>query len=153
MTVPRSQRKTSSMEYIAAAERLATRVFRLAKGLPKRYTFLLAGPLFEHAEEVVYHCRAANMTYVRDRETFERRRRHLEDAEANLLHVETLLGITHLELTEVSEMGNGKPPSDRAYVELADLITELRKLVSGVKRSDTRAYNASKQEAGERPAR
>lgn len=151
MAVPRSERKTSTMEYIAQAEKLAAKAFRFSNGLPKRYAFRMSNPLFQHADEVVYHCRAANLVYVRDGATLAQRRAHLTEAEGHLLHVETLLGILHEVTSQLAASGDAKPPNDNVYGEFAELITTLRKLISGVKRRDTQAYNRSRQEAGERP--
>ena len=151
MAVPRSERKTSSMEYVANAERLAAKAFRFSNGLPKRYAFRMANPLFQHAEEVVYHCRAANLVYVRDEATLAQRRSHLTEAEGHLLHVETLLGILHEVTSQLAATGDAKPPNDNVYSEFSGIITEQRRLLSGVKRHDTAAYNRRRQEAGAPP--
>lgn len=108
MGVPASRRSTSNMEYVHNAEKLAAKIFTFANNLPKRYAFRLSNPLFEHAEMVVFHVKAANLVYVKDDATFAQRRMHLTEAEAHLLHVETLLGILHevtLQLSRESQMG------------------------------------------------
>ena len=151
MAVPRSERKTSSMEYVANAERLAAKAFRFSNRLPKRYAFRMANPQFQHAEEVVYHCRAANLVYVRDEATLAQRRSHLTEAEGHLLHVETLLGILHEVTSQLAATGDAKPPNDNVYSEFSGIITEQRRLLSGVKRRDTAAYNRRRQEAGDPP--
>lgn len=182
MSVPKSRRKTSSMEYIATARKLAARVFRLSNGLPKRYAFKLGNPLFEHAEAVVFHCNAANLTYVKDEASYQQRRGHLVEAQAHLLHVETLLSVlfevtaqihdeemreraaglasrgidpTDYANPEVAQAYRGvtKAPNENVYRELAEMIEAERKLVSGVRRRDTQAYNEGRERqlAGERP--
>ena len=70
MSVPASRRAETTMAYIENAERLAAKIFRFTVRLPKRYTWKLGNPLFDHAESVVYHCRAANIVYVKDDATF-----------------------------------------------------------------------------------
>ena len=57
MSVPASRRAETTMAYIENAERLAAKIFRFTVRLPKRYTWKLGNPLFDHAESVVYHCR------------------------------------------------------------------------------------------------
>lgn len=126
------------MAYIQVAEELAARIFRFSVRLPKRYTFYLASPLFDHAESVVYHCRAANQTYVDTRERFELRRNHLLEAGNHLLHVETLLGILHEVTVQNSDRGDGKPPNDNVYAQFAEMIEREQKLLQGVKVRDTK---------------
>ena len=151
MSVPKSQRSESTMEYVATAEKLAAKVFRFTNGLPKRYAFRLANPLFEHAEEVVYHAKAANLVYVTDDATFAQRRNHLIDAEGHLLHVETLLGILHEVTSQLACEGQTKPPNDNVYREFADMIERERKLISGCKRRDKSAYNSKRAGGGGHP--
>lgn len=146
MSIPKSKRRTSTMQFIATAEKLASKTFRFTNSLPKRYTFKIGNPLFEHAEMVVYHCRAANSIYVNSQSTYDQRRLHLTEAQAELLHVETLLGILHETTFQLSEIGECKPPNDNVYSEFADLIEEETKLISGCKKHDTDVYNNS--EAG-----
>lgn len=142
MTVPASYRKTSSMQYIDTAERLASKVLGFTIGLRKRLKIDMGKPLFDHAEEMVYHCRAANLVYVNSDETFARRRDHLLQAEGHLLHVETLLGILHFRTYDLSQRDpTVKPPNENVYREFAELIEQERKLISGCKRRDTQAYN------------
>lgn len=146
MSVPASRRAETTMAYIENAERLAAKIFRFTVRLPKRYTWKLGNPLFDHAESVVYHCRAANIVYVKDDATFSQRRGHLLEAEGHLLHVETLLGILHEVTSQLAETGDTKPPNENVYREFAELVERERKLISGCKRRDTSAYN--RREAG-----
>lgn len=53
MSVPASRRAETTMAYIENAERLAAKIFRFTVRLPKRYTWKLGNPLFDHAESVV----------------------------------------------------------------------------------------------------
>lgn len=151
MTVPASKREDSTMAFIENAEKLAAKVFRFSNGLPKRYAFKLGNPVFEHAENVVYHCRAANLVYVNSDATFAQRRSHLVEAEGHLLHVETLLGIIHEVTEQISKDGDAKPPNENVYREFAEMILRERKLISGCKRSDTNAYNRKPAGGGGAP--
>lgn len=128
------------MSYIENAEKLAAKVFRFTNNLPKRYTFKIGNPMFEHAEEAVYCCRAANKVFVDSDEAFNLRRQYLIQADAHVLHVETLLGILHETTLQLSVRGDAKPPNDNVYLEFAQLIERQRKLISGVKRQDTKIY-------------
>lgn len=148
MSVPASKRKTSSMAHTDNAEKLASMLFRFSLRLPKRYTWKLGNPLFNHAEEVVYHCRAANKVYVRDDATFNQRRAHLVEAESHLAHVESLLGIIFRTMCDLSEEGSIRRPSDGQYVEFGKLIERQRKLISGCKRRDRMSYNRQSEAGG-----
>lgn len=162
------------MEYIATAKKLAAKVFRYSNGLPKRYAFKLGNPVFEHAAEVVYHCSAANLTYVKDDASFALRRNHLTEAEGHLQHVECLLGILY-EVTmqihdeelsrldaKLAERGLSvhdvmhpdvaqalksiqKAPNENVFGEFADMIELERNLIRGVKTRDTQAYNRMRE--------
>ena len=140
------------MEYISNAESLAARLLRFSIKLPKRYQERLADPVFNHAEEVVYHCRAANKVYVCDQATFELRREHLIKAEGHLLHVETLLGVIHRLTLQLAAEGQANYPKSATYQDLADKIEYQRKLISGVKKYDKRAYNKKCEARVKEPA-
>ena len=136
------------MEYINNADKLAADVFRFAVRLPKRYTWKIGNPLFNHAEMVSFHCRSANIVYVKDQATFDKRRSHLLDAEAELLHVEALLGICHTITLKNAESGDCKHPNENVYRNFAKLIENQRKLLSGCKRRDTQQYNTISEASG-----
>lgn len=157
------------MEYIATARKLAAKVFRYSNGLPKRYAFKLGNPLFEHAQEVVFHVNAANQMYVNDRAGYEQRRAHLNEAQAHLQHVESYLDILR-EVTQqlhdeelrrldakLAEVGLSvhdvqnadvqralkslpKAPNENVYSEFAEMIASERALIGGVKKNDTAKY-------------
>lgn len=157
------------MDYIATARKLAAKVFRYSNGLPKRYAFKLGNPVFEHAAEVVYHCNAANQVYVNDRAGYEQRRAHLNEAQAHLQHVESLLSILY-EVTmqlhdeelrradaKLAQIGLSvhdtqhpdvqralkaipKAPNENVFGEFADMIAKERALIGGVKKNDTQKF-------------
>lgn len=145
MSVPKSERAISRMEFIAHAEKIAADVARFSLTIPKRYTFVLSSPLVNHAEEMVFCCNAANQTYVNSQSTFDMRRQYLNDALNHLLHVETLLGIIFRLLNDNAERNNTIPPNNNVFVILTDAIDRERKLIAGYKRSDTIAFNNKKK--------
>lgn len=143
MSVPASKRSTSQMEFISTATSLAARVARFSHSIPKRYTFQIANPIFEHAYDVVFNCRAANDTYVNSQATFDQRRCYLNEAVSHLNHIETLLDIC-LELATQTNgtNGAGKLGNVNTYSEIVELIAKEKKLISGCKRRDTQAYSS-----------
>jgi len=138
MSVPASQRKTSSMEYIKNATQLAARVARFTHAIPKRYTFQIGNPLYQHAFDVVYNCKAANSVYVNSQATFDQRREYLNAAVTHLDHIETMLDIC-LELAAQNNT-NKKLGNINTYEEIISLIDQEKKLISGCKRHDTQAF-------------
>lgn len=150
MAVPATKRSETAMLYISNAEQLAAHIYRFVIGLSKRYNHAISDQLLHHAEEVVYHCRAANKVYVTNDSTFEQRRSHLIDANSHLLHVESLLAVLcKMELQISAESGGKiKPPSENRYRGFADMIEKEYKLIAGCKSRDRQAYNKHKQAAG-----
>lgn len=140
MSVLKSERKTSTMEYIANSVSLAARVLRFSLSMPKRYTFKIGDPIFRHAEDVVFHCKAANSTYVNSQETFDLRRGHLIEADVHLNQLESLMEI-YFEDSKQDE----KSVDINDYTEIIKMIEKERKLISGCKRSDTAMFNEQKQ--------
>ncbi len=150
------------MEYIATARKLAAKVFRYSNGLPKRYAFKLGNPLFEHAQEVVFHVNAANQMYVNDRAGYEQRRAHLQHVESYLdilrevtqqLHDEELrrldaklaevgLSVHDVQNADVQRALKSLPkaPNENVYAEFAEMIANERALIGGVKKNDTAKY-------------
>jgi hypothetical protein len=138
MAVPKSKRGISRMQYIESTKKLACAIFRYSNTLPKRYAFRMANPLVEHAFEALYEVKAANSTYVKDYDSYLARRAHLKIAQTHLDHVETLLDV----LYDVVEK-----KSEHQFVTFAQMLEECKKLISGVMKKDTDAYNkAAKQE-------
>lgn len=136
------------MAYIEAAERLAARVLRLAMGMPKRYARMMGDPIYSHAEAVLFHAKAANLVRVTDADSLARRRGHLGEAQAHLLHVETMLDVYARTRTQLSALGECRPLASGTYRELAEMLAMERRLLAGVRRRDTLAYNESvKREA------
>lgn len=163
MSVPASRRKTARTEYVHTAHLLCAVLSRWANRMPKRYDFREFNPLCTHADMVAYHVEAANHIYIRDEETYKQRRWHLTEAENELIHVESKLA-TIYEIVQEDygreiktwckqvlsgiDVKEPKKPKTYSYESFADLILKERKLIAGVKRSDTSIFkNKVKQDA------
>ena len=165
MSVPASKRKVAKLEYVHTAHVLCAVLSRWANRMPKRYAFRELNPLCAHADLVSFHVEAANHVYVKDKKTFDLRRYHLLEAESELIHVESKLATIYEIINEdynrsVKDWCKGalegkqitKPnePKMAQFANFADLILRERKLIAGVKRSDSRHYqNKVKQDAAD----
>ena len=64
MSVPKSQRSESSMQFIQTARELKQHTLTVVKKCPKRLQFFLLAPIYEEAREVLHSVKAANNTFV-----------------------------------------------------------------------------------------
>ena len=159
MSVPKSHRQLSTLEYIKTAIDLAEQIYTYANRLPNRDAFRMANPLFDHAQKVVAHVMAANRIYIKDESTFEQRRRHLLDAQGHLDAIEALLAIYWKHTQRITPIPDDEEGAivaqnklrkeERRYLGFADMITEERKLINGVKKRDREAR--AKQAEGNLP--
>lgn len=125
MSVPASQRYTSTMQYVETARKIARNVLAYSTRIPKRYWQRLANPLCNHATEVYYHVQCANRIYVKTDGDYGHRKTHLQDALGNVDHVASLLDIAY----DVQES-----PNENVYIELAEQIESDGEGHGGVER-------------------
>lgn len=135
MSVVKSKRTKSTMQYTYNAKMLCVEVLRLSHKIPKRHTATVMQPLCSHTIEVLYHCKAANRIRVLDDATFEARKNHLREALGHLDHVSTLLDI----LFELLES-----PSQGTFAKLYSMIDEEFALVTGVLKKDKSVWSEKK---------
>lgn len=77
MSVLKSKRGQSSMEFVETARVLEVKVLHLCIRSPKRLTFFLTTEVMHLASEVHNEVRAANNTYPRNKHEAQLRRDHL----------------------------------------------------------------------------
>lgn len=142
MSVPKSRRGESSMQYIDTAMKIAANVLAFANGLPKRMSATMVRALFDYAQEGVYHVKSANRVYVKDDATYELRRGHLLEAIGCFDHVAYLLEILY-----EHDLRSGKEPNENRFLGFANDIEDERRLIRGVMKKDAGA----RQAAGEHP--
>ena len=77
MSVVRSKREESNMEYIHTARELQIYTIRKCAGFPKRYTFYVNQPIADHANKI-YRCVVmANSVYPTNAHEVQIRRDYL----------------------------------------------------------------------------
>lgn len=84
MSVPKSQRGDSEMEFIYAARQLEIYTIRKCVGMPKRYTFYIAQPLVSDARRIHDDVKMANSIFPRNQHDAQVRRDYLMRANAEL---------------------------------------------------------------------
>lgn len=84
MSVPKSRRGDSEMEFIYAARQLELYTIRKCVGLPKRYTFYISQPLANDAKRIHDDVKMANSIFPMNAHEAQVRRDYLMRANAEL---------------------------------------------------------------------
>lgn len=137
--MPKSERKTSTAQYLQSALDLAVKILGFTNRFPKRLANRLTNPLCNHTTEALYHVQEANRIYIVNESDYARRRGHLQEAHGHLDHVSTLLTICY-ELQVVDQ--SLKNPNDNVYAEICSLIDKEQNLIGGVLRKDRKSWGS-----------
>lgn len=132
MSVNRSQRSTSDMEYLSIARKLEIFTIQKCVGFPKRYTFYLTEGISDLAKQVYIEVKAANSIFPQNQHEAQLRRDHLISAYCALQNL-----ISQIEIAQ--EMFGIQPDALCHWMELID--SELR-LVKAVMKSDRERYKS-----------
>ena len=84
MTVIRSKRAESEMEFVHTARQLQIYTLQKCVGFPKRYTFFIAQPISNSATRVHEYVKMANSVYPTNAHEVQMRRDYLLRANAEL---------------------------------------------------------------------
>lgn len=82
MTVIKSKRHESEMEFIHTARELRLYTTRKCAGFPKRYTFTVSNPLADSSRRIHQYCKMANSIYPLNAHEAQIRRDYLLRANA-----------------------------------------------------------------------
>lgn len=137
MSVPKSQRSESSMQFIQTARELKQHTLTVVKKCPKRLQFFLLAPIYEEAREVLHSVKAANNTFVHNAHEAQIRADYLGRANVVLQNLADDLEDLYEEI-----IGN----EDRykwvanAMQKHGELISAEAKLIGKVRKSDKERY-------------
>lgn len=134
MSVLRSKRTESKVEYIDNAEKLLRHTRTQCMKMPKRWAFFGATHLCELAQKVYDNVRAANSVYIKTANDFKLRRQWLTVANASVQALIGELGIFADMLLENPETTKWAP---NALDEWGTLLEKEAKLIAAVKSSDS----------------
>lgn len=137
MSVYKSKRGSSSVQFVETARKLEEHTLSQLLKVPKRYTFLLTQEIMRLATTVYNEVVAANSDYPINQHEAQRRRDHLIAANEALQTLDRQLGILAGVLWKNPENFKG---FEAAFNTWGDLICEEAKLISGIRRSDRNRY-------------
>lgn len=130
MSVIRSQRSTSDMQFLATARALQIYTIRRCVGFPKRYTFYVSQPLAAIGTRVYEDVKRGNSIYPTNQHEVQIRRDYFMHALAELQNM-----ISQLEVA--SELFGVEASIMQGWMELVD--SEIR-LLKAVQKSDKARY-------------
>ena len=130
MSVIKSKRTTSDMEFIANARKLQIYSIQKCVGFPKRYTFYVSQPIANAATRIYEYVKRANTIYPLNQHEVQMRRDCLIRANAELQSM-----ISQLEVAQ--ELFGIEMDTMKFWVDIID--AEIR-LVKAVMKSDRERY-------------
>lgn len=137
MSVPKSQRSESSMQFIQTARELKQHTLTVVKKCPKRLQFFLLAPIYEEAREVLHSVKAANNTFVHNAHEAQIRADYLGRANVVLQNLADDLEDLYEEL--INNEDSYKWVAN-AMQKHGELISAEAKLIGKVRKSDKERY-------------
>ena len=130
LSVIKSKRSTSEMEFLATARKLQIYTIQKCVGFPKRYTFYVSQPLANAAVRIYEYCKRGNSIYPLNQHEVQMRRDYFLKAYAELQSM-----ISQLEVAQ--ELFGVEMETMKRWMEIVD--SELR-LVKAVLKNDRARY-------------
>lgn len=137
MSVPKSQRSESSMQFIQTARELKQHTLTVVKKCPKRLQFFLLAPIYEEAREVLHSVKAANNTFVHNAHEAQIRADYLGRANVVLQNLADDLEDLYEELINNEDRYKWVA---NAMQKHGELISAEAKLIGKVRKSDKERY-------------
>lgn len=137
MSVPKSQRSESSMQFIQTARELKQHTLTVVKKCPKRLQFFLLAPIYEEAREVLHSVKAANNTFVHNAHEAQIRADYLGRANVVLQNLADDLEDLYEELINNEDRYKWVA---NAMQKHGELISAEAKLIGRVRKSDKERY-------------
>ncbi len=142
MSVVKSKRGESNVQFIDTARKLEAHTFTYCMKAPKRYERFLTGRIMELSSEVHDHVRAANNIWPTNQHEAQMRRDELTRANIALQNLCPKLQLLYDCLIKNPE--NSKW-IHRAMQKWGELISEEAKLIAAVKKADKQRYKELKE--------
>jgi hypothetical protein len=137
MSVYKSKRGTSAMQFIETARQLEAHTLACCIKAPKRYSFFLTSRIMELASEVHDHVRAANNIWPTNQHEAQLRRDELLRANIALQNLNPKLQLLYDAILQNPE---NCAWIHRAMEKWGNLINEEAKLIAAVKKNDRQRY-------------
>lgn len=130
MSVIKSKRSESEMEFIYTARQLQIYTIQKCVNFPKRYTFYVSQPIADSATKIHQYVKCANSVYPLNQHEVQIRRDYLIKANAELYSLVSQIKVAQ-------EMFGIEPDSIRFWMEIVE--KEMR-LVKAVMKKDRERY-------------
>ena len=129
MSVPKSKRTESQVQYVTTAGEIYKAVLQYCLKLPTRYSDIVARPLVELANNVYTNTMAANTIHHTTKHEAQMRVDHIILAKNYLFSLQAQLQIAHEIISSNKET---KPWMLKTICRIGELIAEENKLLGGV---------------------
>ena len=130
MSVIRSQRAESEMEFIYTARELQKYTIQKCVGFPKRYTFYVSQPIANSATRIHQYVKMANSVYPTNAHEVQIRRDYLIKANAELNSLVSQIEVAH-------ELFGLEPNVMKHWM---DIVEKEIRLVKGTMKKDKERY-------------
>ena len=130
MSVIRSQRAESEMEFIYTARELQKYTIQKCVGFPKRYTFYVSQPIANSATRIHQYVKMANSVYPTNAHEVQIRRDYLIKANAELNSFVSQIEVAH-------ELFGLEPNVMKHWM---DIVEKEIRLVKGTMKKDKERY-------------
>ena len=130
MSVIKSKRSESEMEFVHTARQLQIHSIQKAVGFPKRYTFYVSQPIANCATRIHEYVKCANSIYPLNQHEVQMRRDYLLRANAELNSL-----VAQIEVA--AEMFGIEPDKMRFWL---DIVEKEIRLVKGAMKKDRERY-------------
>lgn len=137
MSVVKSLRGESAMQYVETARRLEIHALSVCMKSPKRYTPFLTTKIMELASTVHDEVRAANNIFPTNKHELQMRRDHLINANIALQNLSPKLTLLYDAILQNPEKC---PWVDNAMKVFGDYIIDEAQLIAKVKKSDKERF-------------
>lgn len=148
MSVLKSKRSESDVDFLDTARRLEEYTLEQCLKLPKRLTFFLSTEVMKWGSAVYNEVKAANSIYATNQHEAQLRRDHFTEANNALQILDGKVGLLYRVLMENPEnfgsrpedQSRGKKRLENAARTWAELINKEAELISKIKKADRKRY-------------
>ncbi len=137
MSVLKSMRGESAMQFIETARRLELHAFSVCTKAPKRYERFLTARIMELASIVHEEVRAANNIWPTNKHEAQMRKDHLTNANIALQNLSPKLTLLYDSILQNPE---SCPWIDNAMKVFGEYIADEAQLIAKIKKSDKERY-------------
>lgn len=137
MSVLKSKRGESAMQFLETARELEIFTIKQCAKFPKRFMFLITNDIVSLAKVVYNDVKSANSIYPTNREEVQIRTNFIIDANCNL---QCLISQLDIAREFIRHTDADKPLKSTIWQNWASLITAEAKLLSALRKSDKERY-------------